>query len=231
MSGHKTRAVVFDAYGTLFDVYSVSALAEHLYPGQGTALAALWRDKQIEYSRLVSMSDPDARGSRHFQSFWEITRAALRYTLARLDLAQAAAHEDALMAQYAELKPFAENLPVLQALRERGMATAILSNGSEEMLRSAVHSAGMDGWLDAVLSVDRVRHFKTMPASYQLVLTHFRLEPDQVLFVTSYGWDVMGATWFGFRTLWVNRQGLPAETLGPAPHATGRDLRAVLTLL
>lgn len=231
MSGTRTRAVVFDAYGTLFDVYSVGALAERLYPGQGAALSLLWRDKQIEYTRLISLSDPDPQGSRHYQTFWDITRAALRYALARLGLAQSASQEDALMAQYAELGAFPENLEVLQAMRERGMATAILSNGSVEILRSAVRSAGMDGWLDAVLSVDRVRQFKTTPASYQLVLDHFGLVPDEVLFVSSNGWDVMGATWFGFRTLWVNRQGLPPETLGPAPHFTGRDLRAVLPLV
>lgn len=231
MNSPKIRAVVFDAYGTLFDVYSIGALAERLYPGQGAALSVLWRDKQIEYSRLISLSDPNPQGSRHYQSFWEITRAALRYALARLGLVHSQENEDALMAQYAELTAFAENLEVLQSLRERGLATAILSNGSVEMLRSAVHSAGMEGWLDAVLSVDRVRQFKTMPTSYQLVLDHFRLTPDQVLFVSSNGWDVMGATWFGFRTLWVNRQGLPAETIGTAPHFTGSDLRAVLPLV
>ena len=80
------RAVVFDAYGTLFDVYSIGALAESLYPGQGAALSVLWRDKQIEYTRLISLSDPNPQGSRHYQSFWDITRASLRYALARLGL-------------------------------------------------------------------------------------------------------------------------------------------------
>lgn len=231
MSHWTIRAVVFDAYGTLFDVYSVSALAERLYPGQGAALAVHWRDKQIEYTRLISLSDPGPQGSRHYQPFWDITRAALRYALARLGFAHSPENEEALMAQYAKLTAFPENLEVLQALRERRLATAILSNGSREMLRSALHSAGMDGWLDAVLSVDAVRQFKTTPASYQLVLDHFGLSADQVLFVSSNGWDVMGASWFGFRTLWVNRQGLPPETIGPAPHSTGRDLRAVLKLV
>ncbi len=225
------KALVFDAYGTLFDVYSVGALAEQLFPGQGAALSVLWRDKQIEYTRLISLSDPDPHGSRHYQSFWDLTRAALRYALARLGLVHAQENEDALMAQYAELTAFPENRGVLQTLRQRGVATAILSNGSPEMLQSAVHSAGLHDLLDVVLSVDGVRQFKTMPASYQLVLDHFGLAPAQVLFVSSNGWDVMGATWFGFRTLWVNRQGWPQETIGPAPHHTGRDLRAVLSCL
>jgi len=161
MTSPSIRVVVFDAYGTLFDVYSIGALAEKLYPGQGAALSVLWRDKQIEYTRLISLSDPDPKGSRYYQSFWDLTRASLRYALARLGLAHTSANEDALMAQYAELSAFPENLGVLQALRQRGMATAILSNGSPEMLQSAVNTAGMGKLLDAVLSVDNVRQFKT----------------------------------------------------------------------
>ena len=225
------RAVVFDAYGTLFDVYSIGALAEKLYPGQGAALSVLWRDKQIEYTRLISLSDPNPQGSRHYQSFWDITRASLRYALARLGLAHTSAHEDALMAQYAELSAFPENLGVLKALRQRGVATAILSNGSPEMLQSAVHSARMNELLDAVLSVDSVRQFKTTPTSYQIVTAHFGLAPAEVLFVSSNAWDALGATWFGFTTLWVNRQSLPPEAIGPAPHHTGRDLTDVLKVL
>ena len=222
------RVVVFDAYGTLFDVYSIGALAEKLYPGQGAALSVLWRDKQIEYTRLISLSDPNPKGSRHYQSFWELTRASLRYALARLGLAHTHANEDALMAQYAELSAFPENLDVLQALRQRGMATAILSNGSPEMLQSAVHRAGMGKLLDAVLSVDNVRQFKTTPTSYQIVTDHFGFAPAEVLFVSSNAWDALGATWFGFTTLWVNRQQLPFETIGPKPTYTGHHLTRVL---
>jgi 2-haloacid dehalogenase len=231
MTSPSIRVVVFDAYGTLFDVYSIGALAEKLYPGQGAALSVLWRDKQIEYTRLISLSDPNPKGSRHYQSFWDLTRASLRYALARLGLAHTHANEDVLMAQYAQLTAFPENLGVLQALRQRGVATAIFSNGSPEMLQSAVHSAGMGKLLDAVLSVDNVRQFKTTPTSYQIVTDHFGFAPAEVLFVSSNAWDALGATWFGFTTLWVNRQGLPPEAIGPAPHHTGRDLTAVLQVL
>ena len=219
------QGVVFDAYGTLFDVYSIGALAEKLYPGQGAALSVLWRDKQIEYTRLISLSDPNPQGSRHYQSFWDITRASLRYALARLGLVHTADHENA------QLTAFPENLGVLQALRQRGMVTAILSNGSPEMLQSAVHSAGMRDLLDAVLSVDSVRQFKTTPTSYQIVTEHFGFAPADVLFVSSNAWDALGATWFGFTTLWINRQGLPPEAIGPAPQHTGRDLGEVLKVL
>ena len=115
------QAVVFDAYGTLFDVYSMGALAERLYPSQGAALSVLWRDKQIEYTRLISLSDPDPKGSQHYQTFWDITRASLRYALARLGLVHTPANEDALMAQYAQLTAFPETLGVLQSLRQRGV--------------------------------------------------------------------------------------------------------------
>lgn len=231
MTNASIRVVVFDAYGTLFDVYSIGALAEQLYPGHGAALSVLWRDKQIEYTRLISLSDPCPHGSRHYQSFWDITRASLRYALARLGLASTQANEEALMAQYAKLTAFPENLGVLKTLRERGVTTAILSNGSPEMLHSAVQSSGMGDYLDAVLSVDSVRQFKTTPTSYQIVTDHFGFAPAEVLFVSSNAWDALGATWFGFTTLWINRQGLPPEAIGPAPHHTGRDLSEVLKVM
>ncbi len=226
------KVVVFDAYGTLFDVYSIGALADTLYPGNGSAIAALWRDKQIEYARLVTMSDPQgAGGSRYYQSFWELTRASLRYTLERLKLTQSSPAEEALMGQYAKLSCFPENIGVLQQLQARGMETAILSNGSVEMLASAVASAGLGGLLHKVISVDGIRLFKTSPQSYGLVLGAFPVQSDEVLFVSSNSWDALGAAWFGFQTLWVNRQGLPFESIGPRPSYVGTDLTQVLEVV
>jgi 2-haloacid dehalogenase len=226
------KAVVFDAYGTLFDVYSISALAERLYPSHGAAISALWRDKQIEYTRLISLSDPhNPAGSRHYLPFWEITRLSLRYTLARLKLALTPENEDALMGQYAHLTAFPENLAVLQTLKAKGFTTAILSNGSPQMLDSAVTSAGMKSLLDHVISVDTIKQFKTSPSSYALVSQYFPVQNEEILFVSSNAWDALGATWHGFTTLWVNRQGLPHETLGPPPTYTGADLAHMLQLL
>lgn len=225
------KAVVFDAYGTLFDVYSIAALAERLYPSHGAAIATLWRDKQIEYTRLISLSDPASGGSRYYQSFWDITRLSLSYTLSRLKLDATPAAEAALLQQYAKLTPFPENLGVLQALKTLGMATAILSNGSREMLDSAVASAEMQGLLNHVISVDEVKQFKTSPASYALVSKYFPVPANEILFVSSNAWDALGATWFGFATLWVNRQGLPGETIGPAPDYVGTDLTQVLRVI
>ncbi len=225
------KVVVFDAYGTLFDVHSVAALAGEMFPGQGAAISTLWRDKQIEYTRLISLSDPvGVGGSRHYLSFWELTRRALQYTLARLQLDSNATTEDRLMAQYAQLSAYPENLQVLQALKARNMPTAILSNGSPDMLASAVESGGMQGMLQAVLSVEAVRQFKTAPQSYDLVLQAFPVTKAEVLFVSSNAWDALGASWFGFQALWVNRQGLPPETIGPPPAFVGTDLRRVLEL-
>src|SRR5512133_955959 len=160
----KPRAVLFDAYGTLFDVYSVGLLADQLFPGHGAALGVLWRDKQIEYTRLVTTSND----GEHYKPFWELTRAGLRYACKRLALELTPEREDKLMNQYRHLSAFPENKEVLGALKARGVVTGILSNGDPEMLGIAVRSAGLDGLLDHVVSVDTVRKYKTHPAAYAL---------------------------------------------------------------
>jgi len=228
----KIKAVVFDAYGTLFDVYSIQVLAEELYPGHGADIAIKWRDKQIEYTRLITQSDPhNVSGSRYYRSFWELTRLSLAYTLDRLKLDRGFGQVEKLMQHYAHLTPFPENLGVLQRIKAMGLTTAILSNGSVDMLASAVKSACMEEVLDHVISVDPIRLFKTSPESYGLVQQTFAVNKDEVLFVSSNAWDALGATWFGFTTHWVNRQALPFEALTPHPHFTGPDLTSVLVSL
>jgi 2-haloacid dehalogenase len=220
----KPRAVLFDAYGTLFDVYSVALLAEQLFPGQGQPLSVLWRDKQIEYTRLVTTSND----GDHYRPFWELTRAALRYACKRLALDLTPEREERLMNQYRHLSAFPENREVLQALKARRVTTGILSNGDPAMLGIAVRSAGLDDVLDHVLSVDSVRKYKTHPEAYRLGTAATGLEPKQILFVSCNGWDALAATWFGYRTLWVNRYQLPFEELGTQPTRTGATLRDVL---
>lgn len=217
-------AVLFDAYGTLFDVYSVGATAERLFPGQGAAVAALWRDKQIEYTRLVTMSGDD----RHYRPFWDLTVAGLRYACARLQLSLDAHAEQALLAEYRQLRAFPENREVLEQLRARGVATGVLSNGDPAMLQAAIGSAGLAGLLDHVLSVDGIRKYKTHPAAYALGTQATGLPADRIVFVSSNGWDALAATWWGYRTLWVSRAGLPFETLGTQPTRTGTSLADVL---
>jgi 2-haloacid dehalogenase len=219
------RAVLFDAYGTLFDVHSVATLAEQLFPGHGERLSLLWRDKQIEATRLVSMS---AAPDLHYRPFWELTRAALRYAVLRLGLQPDATALERLLNQYHHLGCFPENKAVLQALKARGIPAGILSNGDPQMLSVAVKSAGLEGLLEPLLSVHEVRRYKTDPAAYALGPAALRLPARDILFVSSNGWDALGATWYGYTTLWVNRAGLPAEPLGPEPTRTGASLRAVL---
>jgi 2-haloacid dehalogenase len=216
------KAVLFDAYGTLFDVYSVGLLAEQLFPGQGQTLAQMWRDKQIEYTRLCSMS-------QQYQPFWSLTRSSLRYVAQRLKLDLHNEREELLMNQYRHLSAFPENHEVLQALQDRGIRTGILSNGDPDMLDVAVKSAGLTLLLDEVISVDPLRKFKTDPACYALGCERMQLPAAQILFVSCNGWDALGATWFGYTTLWVNRYQLPHETLEPQPTRTGHNLREVLS--
>ncbi len=225
------RAVLFDAYGTLFDVHSVVQRAEQLFPGQGEKLSLVWRDKQIEYTRLVTMSTlAGAEPLALYRPFWDITRAALRFAAARLGQTLNAAAEDQLMGQYLQLAPFAENRGVLQELQRRGVTTGVLSNGDPTMLAAAVDSAGFNDLLQHQISVHSVRRFKTDPAAYALGPQTLGVQARDILFVSSNAWDALGATWFGYTTLWVNRSGAPREQLEPEPHHMGSSLADVLTL-
>ena len=222
----KPRAVLFDAYGTLFDVYSVALAAEQLFPGRGDALSVLWRDKQIEYTHLVTGSG----AGEHYQPFWQLTRAALQYACRRLRLDLTRTAEERLLNEYRALSAFPEVRDVLQTLRARGITTGILSNGDPQMLGISVRSAGLDGLLDHVLSGDAVRKYKPHPALYALGPQATGLAPRQIAFVSSNSWDALAATWYGFRTLWVNRAQLPFEELGTEPTRTGTSLADVLAL-
>jgi 2-haloacid dehalogenase len=242
LNGAAPRAVLFDAYGTLFDVYSVAQLAEQLFPGRGQALSLLWRDKQIEYTRLVTTSrrygqlgSPDS-SPPFYRPFGELTRAALVYAIKRiagnetktLDKADFDAKVDRLLAQYRQLDTFADAREVLAALKARGIPTGILSNGDPEMLGAVVRHAGLADLLDHVISVDRVRHYKTHPEAYGLGVHAIGAPPEKIVFVSSNSWDALGAAWYGYTTLWVNRGGLPFEELGTQPTRTASSLAAVL---
>ena len=215
------EAVLFDAYGTLFDVYSVGLLAEQLFPGRGDALATLWRDKQIEYTRLASMSG-------RYRPFWDLTRAGLRFAALKLGLTLEREAEDRLMNQYRHLSAFPENKDVLAALKQRGIRAGILSNGDPEMLAVAIKSAGFSELIDPVLSAHGVQRFKTDGAVYALGPQALNLPAKKILFVSSNGWDAIGATWYGFTTLWVNRSQGPLEQLDTEPTRIGSSLRDVL---
>ncbi len=218
------HAIVFDAYGTLFDVYSIGALAERLFPGKGAALAELWRDKQIEYTRLRTLSNT-------YKPFWEVTQDALVFSCRKLGLELTLDAQNQIMGQYARLQAFPEVRTVLEALRARDLKLSILSNGNPQMLNAAVGAAGLSDQIDAVLSVDAVRKFKTAPEAYQLGPDRFGVQARDMLFVSSNGWDVCGAAWFGYQTFWVNRSNAPLEELGVAPNGVGRSLTDLLSFV
>ncbi|MDR5738614.1 MULTISPECIES: haloacid dehalogenase type II [unclassified Caballeronia] len=228
------RAVIFDAYGTLFDVHSVIAAAEQLFPGNGNMLSQLWRQKQIEYTQLRTLADP---AGSHYAPFRDITIDALRHAAARLGLAQSltSAAEKRLMDEYACLSAFPDVLPALNTLRNRVcLPLAILSNGNPPMLDIAVKSAGMTGVFDHVLSVDAVRAYKPDARAYELGTRAFGITEAaarEIVFVSSNGWDVAGAAWFGYTTFWLNRTALPVENLGVAPHRTGRDMSELVAFI
>jgi 2-haloacid dehalogenase len=225
------KLIAFDAYGTLFDVYSMGELAEELFPGNGQAFALMWRDRQIEYTRLVTMSDPSPGGSKHYLPFWELTVRSLHYVCKRMNLNLTPDYEKRLMDQYAKLTSFKDSLSVLKTIKGKGISTAILSNGSREMLATVVDSNGLRAYLDRVVTVEDIRLFKTAPQAYELLLKAFPVAKEEVLFVSSNAWDALAAKWFGFDVFWVNRLGHPFEEIGEQPNYEGNSLSKVLELI
>ena len=191
------KLIAFDAYGTLFDVYSMGQLAEELFPGEGQALALMWRDRQIEYTRLVTMSDPSPSGSKYYLPFWDLTIRSLRYVCKRMGLSLSPEYEKRLMDQYAKLTGFEDSLSVLQAIKNKSISTAILSNGSREMLATVVESNGLKPYLDKVVTIEDVRLFKTAPQAYALLLKAFAVKKEEILFVSSNAWDALAANGLG----------------------------------
>jgi 2-haloacid dehalogenase len=209
-------ALVFDAYGTLFDVHSVAALAEALAPGRGAALSGLWRTKQLEYTWLASLMADDGGATRVPRpDFAAVTAQALDYALAALGIDPDAAQRRALCGAYLTLAPFPDVAAALTALAPR--PRWILSNGTLGMLEPLVRHTGLDAHLDGVLSVDAAGIYKPSPRVYQLALDRLRVPPARIGFVSSNGWDAIGAKAFGFTTFWINRAGAPVDRHGPAP--------------
>jgi 2-haloacid dehalogenase len=212
----RTKAVIFDAYGTLFDVHSaVSRHAAQIGP-EAARLAEIWRAKQLEYSWVLSLA-------HRYEPFWLLTERALDYAF---DLCASVDRglRPQLLAAYRVLDAYPDARTTLDVLRRRGWRTGILSNGDDRMLGDAVGSAGLSECLDVVLSVDAVKTFKTSPRAYELVLSALQVRPGEVIFVSSNRWDIAGASAFGFTPVWVNRTGLPNEYPGLEPAATVETL-------
>ncbi len=211
------RALVFDAYGTLFDVHSVIARCERLWPGKGSALSQLWRAKQLEYTWQRSLM-------RRYAPFSQVTREALQYSCELLKLNLAEREEEGLMAEYLSLKAYPEVAEALKRLS--GRKTAILTNGSPDMIEPLVRNSGLR--FDAVLSVDELKLYKPAPEVYALAQGRLGVAKEHIGFVSSNCWDAIGARSFGFAVYWINRGGAPLDRLGFRPDKIGATLNEVL---
>lgn len=210
-------ACVFDAYGTLFDVHSPVGKVASKLGADADAISALWRQKQLEYTWLRSLMGAHA-------DFWQVTGDALDYALASHAIADKGLREE-LMTLYLTLDAYPDAAPALAALREAGLKTAILSNGSPEMLHSAVDSAGLADRLDAVISVEDVGIYKPAPRVYQRAVSRLRAgEAGAICFVSANPWDAQGGAHFGYQVARVNRFGLRDDNIPGRPHALIKTL-------
>jgi len=216
------KALVFDAYGTLYDVQSVRTAADEAFPGYGEIIAEVWRQKQLEYTWLRTLMG-------RYRDFSVITRDALVFTLRCLALDYHAAVVQRIMDKYLHLDLFPDAKDALTALKDRKLA--ILSNGSSEMLNALIHNSGMESVLDATISIDPARAFKPSRAAYALIETRLGTAPADVLFVSSNPFDVCGAKSFGLQVAWIERvtpAAMASESVDhqrPAPSTLFKMLR------
>ncbi len=211
------KAVVFDAYGTLYDIQSVAAVTEQAFPGYGEIITQVWRIKQLEYSWLRSLM-------RRYADFSVITRESLAYTLRVLGLKHDAGAFERIMDKYLHLDLYPDAAAALAAMRGRKLA--ILSNGSPAMLDALVRNSGLDRVLDATLSIDSQQIFKPAPEAYRLIESNLGIRPNEVLFVSSNPWDACGAKAFGLNVAWIERVTPEAMALACVTN----DLVAPLTM-
>ncbi|WP_027534125.1 haloacid dehalogenase type II [Bradyrhizobium sp. WSM3983] len=190
------KAVVFDAYGTLYDIQSVADITEDAFPGYGEIITQVWRIKQLEYTWLRSLM-------QRYQDFSAVTRDSLAYTLRVLGLAYENEAFERVIEKYLHLDLYSDATAALTALKPRKLA--ILSNGSPDMLNALVRNSGLDRLLDATISVDTKKIFKPDPQAYELIGEMLGTAPDEVLFVSSNPWDVAGAKAFGLNVAWIER--------------------------
>jgi 2-haloacid dehalogenase len=211
------KAVVFDAYGTLFDIQSVAAVTEQAFPGYGEIVTQVWRIKQLEYTWLRSLM-------RRYEDFSVVTRESLAYTLRVLGLTNDTQMFERIMDKYLHLDLYPDALATLAALQGRKLA--ILSNGSPDMLNALVRNCGLDRVLDATISVDSRKIFKPSPEAYSLIEATLGVAPSDVLFVSSNPWDACGAKAFGLNVAWIERVTPEAMALACASN----DLVPPLTM-
>jgi 2-haloacid dehalogenase len=218
------RACVFDAYGTLFDLASVLRSHSEALGETGPRLLSLWRAKQLEYTWLRTLM-------RRHADFWQVTEEALGYAMAAMGLTHDRELRGRLMNAYLELSCFPEAPLALERLKAAGLRTAILSNGTPEMLRAALTNSGLAPLVDLTLSVEQVGCYKPDPRVYQLAVDELALDVQAIVFVSANGFDAAGAASFGFPTVRVDRTGAPPETLPFLPAFGIRTLAELPPLL
>lgn len=213
---------VFDAYGTLFDVHAAIARHRAAAGPDADRFSELWRTKQLEYTWTLTLAG-------QYVDFWTLTERALDYCFARIGSVDRTLRPKLLEA-YLSLDAFADARAALAQLKDRGQRLAILSNGAPPMLAAAVNASGLGEMLDGVLSVDAVRMYKPRPEVYALVTDDLKVAPQDVAFVSSNRWDVMGAAAFGFHPVWVNRARMPEEYADRPPDKVIHELSALPSL-
>jgi 2-haloacid dehalogenase len=219
------KALAFDAYGTLFDVFSVTSLCEQLFPGKGTQLAQIWRAKQLQYSLLRTTM------GRH-RDFWGLTEDGLVFAGKNLKVDLTADRKKQLMDAYLSLAAFPDVKPGLEALKKQGLKLAILSNGEPKMLEAAAKSAGIRPLLDDIVSVEEVKVFKASPRVYNLAPERLKVGNPELGFVTANNWDAVGAVSAGLRTFWIQRSTVEVpEELGFQPDAIIKAMTDLAPLL
>lgn len=214
------KAYVFDAYGTLFDVHSAVSRHFDLVGEKPSRVSEVWRNKQLEYTWTRS-------GMGRYRDFWELTAQALDFALAAVPGSNPDCRKTLLDA-YMSLDCYPEVPTVLKGLKDKGFKTAILSNGSPEMLSAAVNSAGLATLLDNQFTVDEIGVFKTDPATYAMVTDEYGFAPEEIAFQSSNRWDIAGAVAFGFKCHWINRTGQPNEYEDLSPEKVLSDLNGLV---
>lgn len=213
------NAFVFDVYGTLFDVHSVADKCNQYFPEKGDQISKTWREKQLEYSNLRQIMG-------NYETFYSITKDALRFAVKKYDEKLGERSEKELLDKYLYLTPYPEVKEVLNQLQ--GKKLAIFSNGSHDMLDPLIKNSELADSFNNTISVDKIKQFKPTIASYDYAAKILEVKPEEVLFMSSNGWDISGAKNYGFQTAWINRQNQPVEELNLEPNSVYPDLRGIL---
>jgi 2-haloacid dehalogenase len=216
------RAIAFDAF-PIFDATQVSVRAQALFPDKGAALASMWAAKLFGYTWLMT-------SAAKYLDFEALAYASLQFTADSLGLSATPRMCEDLVSTYSHLNVWPDVKPALERLRSAGVRLALLSNLGASMLRANMHLAGVEQYFEPPLSTDQVRQFKPAPAAYQMAIDAFGLRKEQIGFAAATGWDALGATWFGYQTVWINRLDLPREHLDASPALISSNMEGVLAL-